>query len=563
MSLTPSPGVPGGRGPILAAIADDGLRAEVCAALGEGYDVAEIASGEAALEALQTRKAAPHLVLLDPALTCGGKPLLPLLRESCGARPLPVIAVTRDAGAGGKALRDGADDLILLPGDPAEAVRARVDRALEDRETAAVIRTAERDDLTGLYNRDFFYRYVAEFDRDNGVAADAVLVDVGHFTLAEELLGQEGGRELIAALAAEIRAFIRENEGLACRKETDVFLLYLPHRESYDDLAARLKKILKDRVSNPRICIRVGVYPQADRRVSPSRRFRRAKVARETLRGGIRTVAIYNGDLHQKQLTAQRLLNEMESALAEGQFSLYFQPKFDITGDVPRLAGAETLIRWRHPELGLISPGVFIPLFEENRLIGKLDRYVWREAARLAAAWRDRFGTVTPISVNVSRLDLFDEDLVSHLLALVREFGIAPRDYHLEITESADTASVDQLVKVAELLHNAGFCLEMDDFGSGFSSLNLLAQMPVDVLKLDIGLIRRLGTNEKTMHIMQLIMEIKNYLSIPVVAEGVETKEQLAILRQMGCETAQGYYFSPPVPVDAFEKLLEENVRSC
>ena len=563
MSLTLLPGADRGRGTIFAAIADDGLRAEVCAALGAGYTVAEIGSGEAALAALQDRKAAPQLLLLDPALTCGKKPLLSLLREGGAAGALPVIAVTRSAAAGGQAIRAGADDLILLPGDPPEAVRARVDRALEKHMTAAVIRTAERDDLTGLYNRDFFYRYVAEYDRSHNAASDAVLVDVGHFTLAEELLGQEGVRELIAALAAELRAFIRENEGLACRKDTDVFLLYLPHRESYDDLAARLKKILDDRVSNPRICIRVGVYPQADRRISPSRRFRRAKVARETLRGGIRSVAIYNGDLHQKQLTAQRLLNEMESALAAGQFSLYFQPKYDITEEKPRLAGVETLIRWRHPELGLISPGVFIPLFEENRLIGKLDRFVWREAARHAAGWRDAFGSAPPVSVNVSRLDLFDEDLVPHLLSLVKEFGLAPRDYHLEITESADTASIDQLVKVAGQLHAAGFCLEMDDFGSGYSSLNLLAQMPVDVLKLDIGLIRRLGTNEKTMHIMQLIMEIKNYLSIPVVAEGVETKEQLAILREMGCETAQGYYFSPPVPADAFEKLLEENERSC
>ena len=230
--------------------------------------------------------------------------------------------------------------------------------------------------------------------------------------------------------------------------------------------------------------------------------------------------------MQKKELLEERLLDEMQKALDEHQFVVWFQPKFNIRGDRPVLCSSEALVRWRHPELGMVSPGVFIPLFERNALISKLDQYVWNEAARQVAKCKARFGASVPVSVNVSRIDLFDTGLKQTMLGIVKENGLEFRDFLLEVTASAYSDDGAQLVGAIRDLRDAGFKIEMDDFGSGYSSLNSLSEMPVDIIKLDMSFTRKIHENKMTLRVVELIVEMAKSLGALVVAEGVETEVQ-------------------------------------
>ena len=235
---------------------------------------------------------------------------------------------------------------------------------------------------------------------------------------------------------------------------------------------------------------------------------------------------------------------------------MHYQPQYDIQSDPPRLVSAEALVRWNHPELGMIPPGDFIPLIERHGKIGELDRYVWSEAARQVARWRDLYGVTIPVSVNLSRVDVFDPALESALDRLLAYNNLGQGTLKLEVTESAYTGNADQVIHVVESLRRKGYVVEMDDFGTGYSSLNMLSAMPVDVLKMDRAVIRKIGEGEKDTHMVALILGIARSLKIPVVAEGVETEEQVRLLRELGCPLVQGYYFSRPLPAREFEEKV-------
>jgi EAL domain-containing protein (putative c-di-GMP-specific phosphodiesterase class I) len=254
------------------------------------------------------------------------------------------------------------------------------------------------------------------------------------------------------------------------------------------------------------------------------------------------------------------LLSVMENALSEDQFSVAFQPKYDITGDEPKLCSAEILVRWKHPKLGLVRPDNFIPLFEENGQIKGLDRFVWKEAAKHVKRWKDMYGIVIPVSVNVSRVDVFDPDLADYLTTTLEENGLTPKDIHLEITETAYTDSVTTIIEVVEELRRRGFKVEMDDFGKGYSSLNMLSNLPIDALKLDMAFIKDIAVNRKELSMVEFIVDIARFLDVPVIAEGVETSEQYLLLKKAGCDVIQGYYFSKPLSAAEFGVLIEKNI---
>ena len=204
----------------------------------------------------------------------------------------------------------------------------------------------------------------------------------------------------------------------------------------------------------------------------------------------------------------------------------------------------------------MVSPGVFIPLFESNGLVRELDHYVWREAAAQQREWKQRLGKVVPVSVNVSRVDMMDPDLLETLRGLIEGNGLAYGDLHLEITESAYTQDAMQIISTVNTLREMGFLIEMDDFGSGYSSLNMITTLPIDVLKLDMGFIRSAFSEGGDTRMIKVIVEIARSLNVPMIAEGVETREQMLALKELGCDIVQGYWFSRPVPADEFEAFL-------
>ena len=303
--------------------------------------------------------------------------------------------------------------------------------------------------------------------------------------------------------------------------------------------------------------LRAGVYADVDKSLDMERRFDHAKDAADSIRNSFSTaVAVYDDSLHEKEVFAERLLDDFHDALAQKQFVVFFQPKFDIRPDAPVLCGAEALVRWKHPELGMVSPGVFIPLFEGNGLIRDLDDYVWREAAAQIRAWKDTLGRSVPVSVNVSRIDMMDPDLTATLRGIVLENGIEFSDLHLEITESAYTQDAKQIVEVVSGLREMGFRIEMDDFGSGYSSLNMLSALPIDALKLDMLFIRTAFSEKGNTRMIEITLDISHSLSVPMIAEGVETEDQMLALRKLGCDIVQGYYIARPMPAGEFSAFL-------
>ena len=209
----------------------------------------------------------------------------------------------------------------------------------------------------------------------------------------------------------------------------------------------------------------------------------------------------------------------------------------------------------------MVSPGVFIPLFEQSGLIRTLDQYVWAEAAAQIRRWKDAYGVMLPVSVNVSRVDLYDPQLREKLCALVEENGIERGKLLLEITESAYTEDARQLVETVRQLRSLGFRIEMDDFGSGYSSLSMLSTLPIDILKLDMSFIRSAFSAGKDTRLLEAVIRLAGVFALPVVAEGVETAEQVAVLRELGCRFIQGYYFSRPLPAGEFERFIRERIE--
>ena len=433
------------------------------------------------------------------------------------------------------------------------SVRA-VSKANEGRR---IISETERDHLTPLYNRSFFLVYANRLYREHPEKPmDAIILNIERFHILNTLNGRDFGDEVLRRLGSEIEAFLAETEGIGGRIEGDHFNIYIAHREDYQALLNRFQSGLNTSFRNTDIRLRMGVMPwQAD--VEPEEMFDRAWLACNMARSNYKThYMIYDDELRRRDEFSQRLLNDLGRALAENALEVYYQPKYNVQCDPPKLASAEALVRWRHPELGMISPEDFIPLFERSGQISALDNYVWAEAVRQIAAWRDKYGVTLPVSVNLSRVDVFDPKLSDTLDGLVTRYGLDRSDIKLEVTASAYTENADHLIRVIEQLREKGYEIEMDDFGSGYSSLNMLSSMPIDVLKMDIAFIRNIERNEKDFRLVELIVDIARYLKVPVVAEGVETENQLKLLRDAGCDLVQGYYFSRPLPADEFERKL-------
>lgn len=527
--------------------------------LSDDYNVIYAKDGEEALEMIDRHSRLLSLILLDLLMPKkSGTELLAELKADREFCRIPVIVLTSERSAEVQSLRLGAADFIPKPYDMPDVIKARVQRTIELNEDRLLIETTETDELTGLYSKKYFYRYVDQFDLYHDDAAmDSLYLKIDRFDSLTELYGRNFGDQVLKLIAAEIKKSFSENRGLACRYESDGFLVYCPSGTDYTSLVNGILDSVRELYS-AHILLSVGVYPDSDKSIDVEKRFFRAKLASENNKGGFGAVyGLYDSQMHEKALFEEKLVDEINNALAEKQFVVYYQPKYNIREDKPFLSSAEALVRWKHPEYGMISPGVFIPLFERCGLIQKVDRYVWNEAARQIAEWKEKFGVSIPVSVNVSRIDMFDPSLTQILLDIVRDHSISQNELLLEITESAYTDDSDQIIDVVRKFREHGFSVEMDDFGSGYSSLNMLSALPIDALKLDMKFIRNMTDSEKNIKMLELMIGIAKYLKVPVIAEGVETGEQLGILKELGCDVVQGYYFSKPVPPVEFESMIE------
>ena len=532
--------------------------------LNESYDVFYAENGQMAYDMLSEHKLRYSLILLDLLMpVMDGFELLSKIKADEKLSNIPVIVMTSEKEAEVRSIKCGADDFITKPYDMPEVILARCERVIQLYEDKSIIRSAEKDDLTGLYTREFFYEYAAQMDRDlEGTEMDAVVLNIEHFHMVNEIFGRKTGDEVLKKTADIMSSVLGETIHIGSRPIADYFYFYVEHRDSYDDYFGGLQEELERYSQIPKIRFRIGIYQNVDKAASMEERFDHAKNSCDRIRGDFtRYISFYSKEQNDRDLYYEKLINDIDGAIENKDLIVFYQPKYDIQADEPRLRSAEALIRWKHPELGMISPGDFIPLFESNGLIQKVDRFVWSEAAAQIRKWKDKFGVTVPVSVNVSRVDMYDPMLEQRLENLISKNNLKEEELMLEITESAYSENADGLIEVIDHLRKRGFKIEMDDFGSGYSSLNMITTIPIDVLKIDMSFIRNMEKDEKSLMLVELVLEISDFLNVPAVAEGVENENQFKKLREMGCEVIQGYYFSRPLPPEEFEKLIEKELN--
>lgn len=531
--------------------------------ISQKYDVMYAENGRDALEKIKTVKTELSLVLLDIMMPeMDGFELIKIMKDDEELRHIPIIVLTSEESAEVKSLKLGASDFIMKPYNRPEVILARIGRIVELNEGRHIIQDTERDTLTGLYNQNYFYEYAVQLDQYfPNWEMDAVVIDVDHFHLVNSLYGRQFGNEVLVKIADTIRSILSDTmDGYACRYEADKFYLYCTHLDDYEVIRSQIMEELFTLGDDKRVRIRLGVYPDVERQLGMEERFDRAKLACNRIRNNYtQAIAYYDNKLHKDAIFAERLIHDIHDAIVNKNLVVYYQPKYGVQGEKPVLKSAEALIRWNHPEFGMISPGKFIPLFEDNGLIQILDHFVWEEAAKQIRKWKDEYGVTVPVSVNVSRMDIYDPRLETRLLDILKDNGLEPSEYMLEITESAYSDDSSQLIEVVQSLRDKGFKVEMDDFGSGYSSLNMLTMLPVDVLKMDMQFVRNVHTDENSFKLIKLVMEIAEFMNFTVIAEGVENEEQYDLLKQAGCDLIQGYYFSKPVPADEFAQFFDKD----
>ena len=531
-------------------------------AIKDDYDLLLAATGREAVEHIRNNGNRISLILLDLNLPdMSGMEILSRLREKEDQYTIPVIVLTADVDAEVDSLDLGAADFIPKPYPRVKVIKARIRRTIELSEKRFIIGRTEHDSLTGLYNREFFFHYARQLDRrEPDAEMDAMVVNVNHFHVMNERYGKNFSNAVLKHIGEKL-AILTEDGGLASRRYADRFLVYLPHRDDYESILAELSEGISGGGNDDTVRLRLGVYPLADKNIELESRFERATAASDLAKNRLNDpIGIYDSEQLEKNRLSEQLTLAFPEAIKESQFTVYYQPKFRITGDKPVLASAEALVRWIHPELGFISPGTFIPTFEANGLIGMLDNYVWEAAAGQIRDWKDRFGVSVPVSVNVSRADLFDPDICGTFRKIANESGISCSELMLEVTESSYAEDSEHIIRTVKQLREEGFLIEMDDFGSGYSSLNMLTSLPIDALKMDMQFIRTAFSPGGETGILGIVIDIARFLGVPVIAEGVETEEQMLTLKEMGCDIVQGYYFSKPLPAEEFERFLTEEI---
>ena len=419
---------------------------------------------------------------------------------------------------------------------------------------------ATHDELTGLNNRLSFEEEVNGIIKANPDTPYYMIVsDINDFKMINDVFGRETADKLLVKMAADIEKFSHPGSAI-CRWRGDIFCAFA--KKSIIDLEA-LEKLVKniwaeqDLINSP-VVVHIGIFEtsgNADEALTVAGMVDRAQLAIAGIKNDFnRCIAIYDDKLRKDKLWEQQITNELASAIADGQIIPYLQPQYAADG---RLEGGEVLVRWNHPVEGLLSPFKFIPIFEKNGLIATIDAYIWEEACKILNGWAKKNDghEKLNLSINISPKDFYFLDIYQVITGLVEKYGVSPNRLHLEITESSVMNNATEHIKQINSLRDYGFTVEMDDFGSGYSSLNMLKDMPVDILKIDMVFLGKTADFKKSKIILSSIVNMANNLDMPQITEGVETREQFDMLKAMGCKLFQGYFFSKPVPLDEFEKL--------
>ncbi len=537
--------------------------------LSEDYEVVEAANGKEAFEKIDEAKGQVAAVLLDLMMpVMDGYEFLKIANENNQYVNIPILVSTGNSDRENekKALRLGAWDFISKPYE-AEIIKFRLKNAIDRSLMTAYEQLkylSEYDVMTELYNKNKFFAVTREMLDNNGDRQYVFIrMDINRFSLINSYYGTKEGDRLLKFTASHLRSIAQQYSLITYgRIEADEFaccMAYTDDKQIMDFLAVS-KEQFKEYKINFNIVPVYGIYKITDNSMAVDTMYDNANLAAKKIKGNyIKNYCIYTDDMRENLATEQTIINEMGDALEQEQFVVYLQPKYSLKNNKP--AGSEALVRWIHPQKGMISPGVFIPVFEGNGFIEKLDYYMWEHTCRIIRGWIDKGITPLPVSVNVSRVNLYNPLLVDTICELVDRYKIPHELFQLEITESAYTDNQSVIYDTIEKIHANGFIALMDDFGSGYSSLNILKDIDVDVIKIDMKFFEKTEDLGRSQSIVSSVVRMAKWLNITVIAEGVETYDQVEFLRTIGCEYVQGYYFARPMPVNEYEELINKDTE--
>ncbi|MBT9641721.1 EAL domain-containing response regulator [Roseburia hominis] len=535
-------------------------RMAVADVLRSDYDILEACNGKQALEILSRKRAQISLIMLDLMMpVMDGYEFLEMYRKRKEYSYLPVVVCTTedDPEREQKSLELGAWDFVLKKSSPG-IMRLRAGNAIEK----SKVRFLEYDFLTGIYGQQKFYQATRELlDQRAGANFAFIHFDIDRFRIINTLYGSKEGDRLIHFVAGAIRKVMTAyGRGTYGRLGGDVFGMCVPYEDGaaiYHILEGIRAEIRKHSVHYYlETC--AGIYLVDDPDMEVAAMHDNAEIAAAQCKGQYMVHdVLYTEEIGQKVLREQHIIDEMDAALAEQQFIVYFQPKYQLKKMAPY--GAEALVRWKKPSGEIVLPNEFIPIFERNGFITKLDYYVWEKVCQFIDSELSQGRNPAPISVNVSRVNLYNPDFMDSLIDLIHRYHIPPHYLNLELTESVFSEDAELIQRAVNYLHDAGFTILMDDFGSGYSSLNILKDVDLDVLKIDMKFFSKGNTAEKGAKIIEAVIRMAESLDMMVIAEGVEEKHQVDFLNDLGCDYIQGYYFGRPMSQDQYEKLTNHD----
>lgn len=505
-----------------------------------------------------------NIVLLDMYLPNGDSlAVLQHIKTQPHLLSIPVIVLTAsgDTETENNALTAHADEFISRPYHP-QIIERRVANTIEkahlqglysyNMQTGCILDHQELDLLTGIYNRRGFCMQTEMLIHTNREQLYVMIcLDIDRFKIINDLFGREMGDTVLREIAEKLRRCMK-GVGSYGRLVSDQFAVCFPVEYlSPADLLKQIGTNLQSLQVPYKMIIQAGIYRIDDIHLPVEQMCDRAQLALRTIKGDYtKQIAYYDTGLRETMVEEQELVSDMEAALKEKQFFIQIQPIYDLKKE--QIISGEVLVRWNHPTKGLIPPGKFIPWFERNGLIMELDYYVWEEACKVLSHMREQGHKIVPLSVNVSRINLFAPDLPKRIRALIYKYDLPMDALKLEITESAYAEDKLHVLQSVYALRDCGFQILMDDFGSGYSSLSTLKDMPIDILKIDMSLVNDIDTSKKAGSVITSIVRMAKWLSLIVVTEGVERPEQAAYLRNIGCDRGQGFYYSRPLDVSAF-----------
>ncbi|MFA6865988.1 MAG: EAL domain-containing protein [Clostridia bacterium] len=522
------------------------------------YNIIEAENGKEALQILLENKISAIMLDIDMPVMNGFEFLDNLAKDSVNSEIPVFVSTSLEEESQIKLLEHGITDYLTKPYN-AKVILHRVRNNIRRVELDNRLNKLEIDPLTQVYNIDSFYRYASKKIKNSAANERfyAAVINIRSFKMINTKYGFNYANKVLKEFASVNKEIIASKGGMVGRISGDNFAVLFDDKLvlGKEELFNRINERMYNLVSENDFSYCFGIYVIDDKNMDINIIFDRAMLAVRSITDKYDNYCYYNEDMS-KALEEERFLVESaEKGITQKDFKVFFQPKYNIETDI--MIGAEALIRWIHPTLGNISPAIFIPIFEKNGFVGMVDMFVWEEVCKEIKKCKEKGIDIPPISINVSRKDLFDKDFINNIMELLEKYDILPSDVHLEITETAYMENQAIMKNLIKQFINKGFYLEMDDFGSGYSSLNMLNEAEFNLLKIDMIFMRNL-TNRNKVSLIPYIMDIAKALQMEVLVEGVETQAQLEILKCYGCRYVQGFLYSKPLSIRDFEKLLEK-----